>query len=227
MAGEQKEKAKERQKTLKEEEKARKKAEKAQKKGARDSAAIVPGADAGPDPARADEVEPQEPRPQEGSQRNAGSRSTSGNPDDGAKEPPFSPGKVKSWLRSKLTRQKPTAKDRDTSELGRGFVGGHAARSPEPGTEDSEAASFTGETGAVAKPSQSRLVGARVQTPIQGDSEEPPRTPLERGFSSGTDDSFEDAREGATPQRTPPRIIGALNPRASPSRDSRFVEMMD
>lgn len=187
---------------MKEEERARKKAEKDEKRAARGSAVIAPRVDTGSGSARPDEAERQEG---------------------------FSPGKVKSWLRSKLTRQKPTAKDRDSSELGRGFVGGHVLLSPEPGTEDSAAASPTptGEPGTIRKPSNSHTGEERAQTPVRGESEEPPQTPLERGVSPGSGDSFEDARENPTPQMTPPRMIGAVNPAASPSRDSRFVEMMD
>lgn len=195
---------KEEERARKEAEKTRKEAEKAERRASRNSAIIVPGPDTGNDPA-----------------------CTSGNVDDGAKEQGFSPGKVKSWLRSKLTRQKPTAKNRGSPTVGRGFVGGHVLRSPEPGAEESAAASPTGESGAAEQPRHSHLEESRAQTPIRGESEEPPQTPLERGASPGTDDSFEDARENTTPQMTPPRVIGAVNPGASPTRDSRFVEILD
>lgn len=218
---------KEEERARKEAEKTRKEAEKAERRAARNSAIIAPGPDTGSDPARPDGTERREARPQDDSQQSAGSHRTSRNVDYGAKEQGFSPGKVKSWLRSKLTRQKPTAKDRGSSDVSRGFVGGHVLRSPEPGAEDSAPASPTGESGAAGQPGHPHLEEPRAQTPIRGESEEPPQTPLERGASPGTDDSFEDARENTTPQQTPPRVIGAVNPGASPTRDSRFVEILD
>ncbi|SPO00696.1 uncharacterized protein DNG_03444 [Cephalotrichum gorgonifer] len=136
-----------------------------------------------------------------------------GNVEEGeGREQALSPGKVKSWLKAKLTRQKPSLKARDDSELGKGFVGGHVLRSPDA----SRAGSSTALPGVVAYHDVKERAGPEGQRPPV----------LQRGVSSGTDGTFEDARESVSPPKTPPRIFVAGDSR-SPTRDSRFKEIMD
>ena len=181
----------------------------------------MPDNDTTPDPARDDEAAEKE-------QQSGSSRRTSGNADGGgSKEQSFSPRKVKSWLRAKLTRQKPTAESRDVSELGKGFVGGHALHSPEPETGITVASPSTKGSALAGQIRHPHLEEARALTPNREDNGEAAQPPLEKEASSETNSSFEDARESMSPPLTPPRMVGAGNNGSSPTRDSRFVEMMD
>ena len=166
-----------------------------------------------------------EQRPEDG-----GSHRPSQNPDDGgAKEQGLSPRKVKSWLRAKLTRQKPPSGNPSESELVKGFVGGRALRSPEPGAKNSPASLTTREAALAGRIRHPHLEEARPGTPGPRNNEGDAEPSCERETGSETDVSFEDARESISPppQKTPPRMIGAVNTGSSPTRDSRFVEMMD
>lgn len=211
---------------MKEEERARKREEKAGKRRRRSSTVIIPEIDIGSsDPAHTDEAAAgQEIYFQDGSHReSSGPRRTSRNADDGGGREQSSPGKFRSWFRTKFTRQKPASRDREDSDPGRSFMGGRALRSPEPSTGDAAPSSSMRDVALAGRISHPHLEQARARTPSRGDGSE---APLEREVSSGTDDPFEDARESISTRMTPPPQVGAKKS-GSPTRDSRFVEMMD
>lgn len=214
---------------MKDEERARKREEKAEKKKRAGKTSTVVAPDMNPtSPPTSTTALPsgrtrEDSSTQNNTQLSGGLRRTSGNSEDGgSKEQTFSPGKMKSWIRAKLTRQKPATKDRDDSELGRGFMGGHTFRSPEISRQGTASSSSVRDV-ALAGRTPSPRPESGAQTPIQSQHEEG-GGPLQA--SPATDDTFEDAMERVSPPRTPPRIVAA-GKSGSPMRDSRFVEMMD
>lgn len=268
LEAEQKEKEKERAKVLKEEERARKKEEKARRKAekeahSKDAAAV--GADdtragaTSPDSAATDHESPPQPtQDDDDTPRRATSpppppvppKTTDAEPKEQTQTQP--PGKVKSWLRAKLTRQKPRDDADQQQQQPRGFVGGHGLRSPETGgsaggvpspsaqnvsslasrirhphLEEAERARTPslsgGREGEGEGPETGRREGEASEVGRQGEGEGPEAG---RRASTGTDDMYEDATDGLPTPMTPPRVVGGVAS-GSPNRDSRFVEMMD
>ena len=78
------------------------------------------------------------------------------------------------------------------------------------------------DTSLAARIRHPHLEEARSRTPSAGEGAGPP---LEREVSSGTEELFEDARESVSPRGTSTRLAPVKS--GSPTRDSRFVEMMD
>ena len=226
----QKEKEKERLKVLKEEERAKKKEEKARRKAEKESHSKDAAA-VGADDTRAGAMSPElvateQESPPQGSHGNGIiRRATPPIPlktsETEPKEHTQSPGKVKNWLRAKLTR-----KPRDEPEQPRSFIGGHVLRSPEPSTGSNIPAPSARDVDSLARRIRHpHLEEERARTPSLS-GREGERSETGRRVSSGTEDMFEDARDGLSPPMTPPRMVGAVAS-GSPNRDSRFVEMMD
>ncbi|PKS10747.1 hypothetical protein jhhlp_002504 [Lomentospora prolificans] len=151
-------------------------------------------------------------------------------PGDG-KEPTLSPGKVKNWIKAKLSRSRASSKTLDESE--KGFIGGYAAKVRTPGgsTHSLVPASSMREM-AVAGRDRQPAGDGRVTNGAVDDAAGAQLARESSVGSGGSDDRFVDARESQPPAALPPIDRRAVwtppigNSRI-PGRDSRFREIID
>jgi len=151
-----------------------------------------------------------------------------------SKEPALSPGKVKNWIKARLSRQKGSPKALEESE--KGFVGGYTAKLRTPGgsTHSLVPVSSMREV-AVAGRDSLPLGEARESEAKTGDAAAGPQlTRISSASSGGSDERFVDARETQSPATLSPTDIPTravwtppIGKSRSPGRDSRFKEIID
>ncbi|KEZ39724.1 hypothetical protein SAPIO_CDS9680 [Scedosporium apiospermum] len=151
-----------------------------------------------------------------------------------SKEPALSPGKVKNWIKARLSRQKGSPKALEESE--KGFVGGYTAKLRTPGgsTHSLVPVSSMREV-AVAGRDSLPLGEARESEAKTGDAAAGPQlTRISSASSGGSDERFVDARETQSPATLSPTDIPTravwtppIGKSRSPGRGSRFKEIID
>ncbi|KAI1319891.1 hypothetical protein F5Y16DRAFT_93653 [Xylariaceae sp. FL0255] len=140
-----------------------------------------------------------------------------------SEESPKSPGKMKTWIKSKFRRKsKSVDEDQGKRKSGeRGFIGGASLS----GMDNDSTASVDNRSGSVRAIAMAGRTSSRRQSGSGGGNTEPV-SPL----SSESDDEYfvDEARDRVTTELTPPRPVRDFSPAhsRSPTRDSRFHEMI-